>query len=204
MRKIDKIDRRKLSELIEKYNHEHNVMIFDTTQLIREHNAEYDWQEEGCYCLIIESPELHDIFEPYLNGRCYCQFFGGQLEWGRDDMYCISYFRTRAEAYKAVIILRKLGVTCPIDMTIGALTCEPYRTYGEKKTPKEKIIAAMAAAGYDYDDIDSYDECLVFRGNYTKMEFSSWNDALEWLEGVVFDDPEISDNVERILHPENF
>lgn len=50
MRKIDKIDRRKLSELIEKYNHEHNVMIFDTTQLIREHNAEYDWQEEGCYC----------------------------------------------------------------------------------------------------------------------------------------------------------
>lgn len=66
------------------------------------------------------------------------------------------------------------------------------------------IVEAMAAAGYDYDDIDSYDECLVFRGNYAKMEFSSWNDALEWLEGVAFDDPEVSDNVEKILHPERF
>ena len=71
--------------------------------------------------------------------------------------------------------------------------------------PKETIIAAMAAAGYSFDDIDSYDDWLVFNGDYcTKMEFSSWNDVQDWLENVVFDDPEISDKVEKILHPERF
>ena len=79
-----------------------------------------------------------------------------------------------------------------------------YFTIEEVEELEEKIIAAMAAAGYDYDDIDSYDECLVFRGNFIKTEFSSWDDALEWLEYVVFDDPELSDNVERIMHPERF
>lgn len=68
-----------------------------------------------------------------------------------------------------------------------------------------KIIAAMAAAGYTFDDIDSYDDWLVFFGDYgIKMEFSSENDIIDWLENVVFDDVEISDNVEKILHPDRF
>ena len=32
----------------------------------------------------------------------------------------------------------------------------------------------------------------------------SWKEAKEWLEGVVFDDPAVSDRVEKILHPEHF
>lgn len=71
--------------------------------------------------------------------------------------------------------------------------------------PKETIIAAMAAAGYFFDDINSYDGWLVFNGEYCDtLYFVSYAAALEWLEGVVFDDPEISDKVEKILHPERF
>lgn len=33
------------------------------------------------------------------------------------------------------------------------------------------------------------------------MQMESWEDAREWLEGVVFDDPEVAENVHEILHP---
>ena len=36
------------------------------------------------------------------------------------------------------------------------------------------------------------------------MQMSDWKEAKEWLEGVVFDDPDVSDRVEKILHPEHF
>ena len=36
------------------------------------------------------------------------------------------------------------------------------------------------------------------------MYMDSWKEAKEWLEGVVFDDPAVSDRVEKILHPEHF
>lgn len=70
---------------------------------------------------------------------------------------------------------------------------------------KEKIIAAMEMAGYYYDDIDSYDDWLVFNADFgSRLDFSSWDNVLDWLENVVFDDNEVSDNVEKILHPERF
>ena len=31
-----------------------------------------------------------------------------------------------------------------------------------------------------------------------------WKEAKEWLDGVVFDDPAVSDRVEKILHPDHF
>ena len=31
-----------------------------------------------------------------------------------------------------------------------------------------------------------------------------WHECEEWLNGVVFDDPQVSDRVEIILHPERF
>ena len=36
------------------------------------------------------------------------------------------------------------------------------------------------------------------------MQMGGWDEAKEWLEGVVFDDPAVSDRVEKILHPERF
>ena len=36
------------------------------------------------------------------------------------------------------------------------------------------------------------------------MQMASRKEAKEWLEGVVFDDPDVSDRVEKILHPDHF
>ena len=55
---------------------------------------------------------------------------------------------------------------------------------------KDQLVAAMEAAGYG----DS--------GNILTM--GGWHECEEWLNGVVFDDPQVSDRVEIILHPERF
>ena len=34
------------------------------------------------------------------------------------------------------------------------------------------------------------------------VRYDNWTNVKEWLEGVVFDDPEVSDAVESIMHPE--
>lgn len=65
----------------------------------------------------------------------------------------------------------------------------------------EKLIAAMEAAGYWYDDLESYETWIIFRGDYcTSMYFNSWEEVNDWLRGVVFDDPAVSDAVEKILN----
>ena len=70
---------------------------------------------------------------------------------------------------------------------------------------KSKIIAAMDAAGYHFDELESSDDQLRFLGEYgSVMYMGSWKEAKEWLEGVVFDDPAVSDRVEKILRPEHF
>ena len=76
---------------------------------------------------------------------------------------------------------------------------------GEAMGEQAKIIEAMDAAGYYFDKMESTDDQLRFLGDYgTVMYMDSWKDAKEWLDGVVFDDPDISDRVEKILHPERF
>lgn len=63
-----------------------------------------------------------------------------------------------------------------------------------------RLVEAMEAAGYWFDEFSSYDGYLVFAGNYgTHMDFESWEEVEEWLRGVVFDDPDVSDAVERII-----
>ena len=70
---------------------------------------------------------------------------------------------------------------------------------------KSKIVAAMDAAGYHFDELESSDDQLRFLGEYgSVMYMGSWKEAKEWLEGIVFDDPAVSDRVEKILHPEHF
>ncbi len=69
----------------------------------------------------------------------------------------------------------------------------------------EQITEAFEAAGLSYDDIDSYGGYLVFLeeggGRYS---FDSWEEAAEWIDGVVFDDPARSEAAERVMHPERF
>lgn len=70
---------------------------------------------------------------------------------------------------------------------------------------EDKLREAMLAAGYALNTLESTDDNLRFHGPYgSLMTMSSWDECEEWLNGVVFDDPEQSDRVERILHPERF
>ena len=74
---------------------------------------------------------------------------------------------------------------------------------------KEKLIPAVEAAGYHFDELESSDENLRFLPDGTH-EISgawiadSWNDVQEWLEGVVLEDPDTAERVERVMHPERF
>ena len=56
----------------------------------------------------------------------------------------------------------------------------------------------MDASGYHFDELESSDDQLRFLGEYgTVMYMDSWKEAKEWLEGVVFDDPAVSNRVEK-------
>ncbi len=70
---------------------------------------------------------------------------------------------------------------------------------------KDRLTAAMEAAGYVLDTLESTEDNLRFYGSYGNvMTMGGWHECEEWLNGVVFDDPQVSDRVEIILHPERF
>ena len=71
----------------------------------------------------------------------------------------------------------------------------------------DRIQRAMEAAGYTYDEINSAEEpdgeqYFTYEGG--QMRFANETEALEWISGVVFDDPERQEAVYRALHPEAF
>ena len=70
---------------------------------------------------------------------------------------------------------------------------------------KDQLVAAMGAAGYVLDTAESTEDNLRFFGAYGNvLTMGGWHECEEWLNGVVFDDPQVSDRVEIILHPERF
>lgn len=70
---------------------------------------------------------------------------------------------------------------------------------------KDVLIRAMEAARYTLDTIESTDDLLRFFGEGGQtMIMAGWHECEAWLNGVVFDDPAMSDRVEMILHPERF
>jgi hypothetical protein len=84
---------------------------------------------------------------------------------------------------------------------------EEYRLSGvepELEITQDTLIKAMEAAGYHYDELESTEGQLRFIGREGNiMTMDSWRDIAAWLNGVVFEDPEQSDSVESILHPEH-
>ncbi len=69
----------------------------------------------------------------------------------------------------------------------------------------EQIAEAFEAAGLQYDDINSYGGYLVFHGESgDPYSFESWDEAAEWIGGVVFDELERNAAAERVIHPERF
>ena len=74
-------------------------------------------------------------------------------------------------------------------------------------TPAEKdvLIRAMEAAGYIFDGLESTDDHLHFFGEGGQtMTMGGWQECEAWLNGVVFDDPNITAQVEQILQPSRF
>ncbi len=70
---------------------------------------------------------------------------------------------------------------------------------------KDQLVAAMEAAGYVLDTAESTEDNLRFFGACGNvLTMGGWHECEEWLNGVVFDDPQVSDRVEIILHPERF
>ena len=70
---------------------------------------------------------------------------------------------------------------------------------------KDQLVAAMEAAGYVLDTLESTEDNLRFYGAYGNLlTMGGWHECEEWLNGVVFDDPQVSDRVGIILHPEQF
>ena len=70
---------------------------------------------------------------------------------------------------------------------------------------KDQLVAAMEAAGYTLDTLESTGDNLRFYGDSGNiLTMGGWHECEEWLNGVVFDDPQVSDCVEIILHPERF
>lgn len=71
---------------------------------------------------------------------------------------------------------------------------------------KSTLITAMETIGYHYDDIDSYEDWIVFHSSEygTRLEFSSWEDVYEWLDGVILDSAEEMELVGKMLHPERY
>ena len=70
---------------------------------------------------------------------------------------------------------------------------------------KDQLVAAMEAAGYVLDTLESTEDNLRFFGaSGNVLTIGGWHECEEWLGGVVFDDPQVSDRVEIILHPDRF
>ena len=74
---------------------------------------------------------------------------------------------------------------------------------------EQKLIPAMEAAGYHFDELESTDGNLRFLPDGTHeiggvMISDSWNDVKEWLEGVILEDPDTAERVERVMHPERY
>ena len=97
---------------------------------------------------------------------------------------------------------------------IDELSDNLQELFAEKKqllesVQKQKLIPAMEAAGYHFDDLESTDGNLRFLPDGTHeiggvMISDSWNDVKEWLEGVVLEDPDTAERVERVMHPERY
>jgi hypothetical protein len=80
-----------------------------------------------------------------------------------------------------------------------------YRLTDLRTERMERMVEAMREGGYEYDEIDSDSDRFAFNGEYgARMDFASIPEAEQWLDGVVFDNPEVGERVERIMHPERY
>ena len=68
-----------------------------------------------------------------------------------------------------------------------------------------RLVDAMEVAGMHFDEIASSPDSLRFTSETGIVTyFENWNEVENWIEGMVFDDPEVEQEVDEILHPEKY
>lgn len=158
----------------------------------------------------IEKDRLTKEVEAESVAYCVCSAFGVDTsEYSFPYIAGWSSNRDMKELKASMDIIRKTA-----GEMIDELSDNLQELFAEKKqllesVQKQKLIPAMEAAGYHFDELESTDGNLRFLPDGTH-EISgawiadSWNDVQEWLEGVVLEDPDTAERVERVMHPERF
>ena len=141
---------------------------------------------------------------------CVCSAFGVDTsEYSFPYIAGWSSNRDMKELKASMDIIRKTA-----GEMIDELSDNLQELFAEKKQlleseQKQKLIPAMEAAGYHFDELESTDGNLRFLPDGTHeiggvMISDSWNDVKEWLEGVVLEDPDTAERVERVMHTEQY
>lgn len=158
----------------------------------------------------IEKDRLTKEVEAESVAYCVCSAFGVDTsEYSFPYIAGWSSNRDMKELKASMDIIRKTA-----GEMIDELSEKLQELFTEKKQlleseQKEKLIPAMEAAGYYFDELESSDGNLRFLPDGTHeiggaWIADSWNDVQEWLEGVVLEDLDTAERVERVLHPERF
>lgn len=80
---------------------------------------------------------------------------------------------------------------------------EEYRLPTERlEKLKERVIEAMKTAGYEFNAIVTDFGCLRFQKDANQVTFGSWKEAETWLDNALVDDPDLSEKVSEVLHPD--
>lgn len=159
---------------------------------------------------MIEKDRLTKEVEAESVTYCVCSAFGVDTsEYSFPYIAGWSSGRDMKELKASMDIIRKTA-----GEMIDELSDNLQELLAEKKhllesEQKQKLIPAMEAAGYHFDELDSTDGSLRFLPDGTHeiggvMISDSWNDVKEWLEGVVLEDPDTAERVERVMHPEQY
>lgn len=158
----------------------------------------------------IEKDRLTKEVEAESVAYCVCSAFGVDTsEYSFPYIAGWSSGRDMKELKASMDIIRKTA-----GEMIDELSDNLQELLAEKKQlleseQKQKLIPAMEAAGYHFDELESTDGNLRFLPDGTHeiggvMISDSWNDVKEWLEGVVLEDPDTAERVERVMHPERY
>lgn len=158
----------------------------------------------------IEKDRLTKEVEAESVAYCVCSAFGVDTsEYSFPYIAGWSSNRDMKELKASMDIIRKTA-----GEMIDELSDNLQELFAEKKQlleseQKQKLIPAMEAAGYHFDELESTDGNLCFLPDGTHeiggvMISDSWNDVKEWLGGVVLEDPDTAERVERVMHPERY
>lgn len=94
------------------------------------------------YTLFIDGEKAVSIAQKLCNGYCYTQFYGGQMEAVLDNLVAISFFPTRAMAYKAAKIAKQIFKS-PVEMMEEKDFVLDTPEYGLVISTKQNVILTM-------------------------------------------------------------